>query len=243
MSPRSLTAIVAAALAAPAMAQTASINPAKDNTLYLSATGNVSNALGSHMFAGRNSAGNTRRALMQFDLEASIPAGATITGATLRVNVSSANAATLPFSLHRLTADWGEGTSQATGSEGSGAPSTPGDATWLHRSFNSVLWMNQGGDFNPLASATTSIGDIGFYEWSAGPAMLADLQSWLDNPAMNFGWIVLGGESGPSTAKRFDTKDNPNAAVRPVLTVQYVPTPGVMALVGMAGIGALRRRR
>ena len=39
--------------------------------------------------------------------------------------------------------------------------------------------------------------------------MVADVQSWLDNPATNFGWLVLGDESDILTAKRFDTQRVP----------------------------------
>jgi len=48
--------------------------------------------------------------------------------------------------LHKLLADWGEGTSQATGEEGQGAPATPNDATWRHRFFDTIFWTNEGGD-------------------------------------------------------------------------------------------------
>ena len=50
--------------------------------------------------------------------------------------------------------------------------------------------------------------------------MVADVQSWLVNPASNFGWLVLGDESGSGTAKRFDTRES---ASPPVLTVEYTP--------------------
>src|SRR5438105_5696276 len=59
--------------------------------------------------------------------------------------------------------------------------------------------------------------------------MVADVQLWLDNPASNFGWLVLGDESDIATAKRFDTRES---ASPPVLTIQHVastpratPTP------------------
>ena len=51
--------------------------------------------------------------------------------------------------------------------------------------------------------------------------MIADVQSWLDNPATNFGWLVLGDESASATAKRFDTRES---ASPPVLTIEYTRT-------------------
>ena len=47
--------------------------------------------------------------------------------------------------------------------------------------------------------------------------MVADVQSWLDNPASNFGWLVLGDETAIATAKRFDTRES---ASPPVLTIR-----------------------
>ena len=72
-------------------------------------------------------------------------------------------------------------------------------------------------------SGSQSVGLAGQYTWSS-PQMVADVQSWLDNPASNFGWLVLGDESAAATAKRFDTRES---ATPPVLTIQYVRTaPG-----------------
>ena len=51
--------------------------------------------------------------------------------------------------------------------------------------------------------------------------MVADVQDWLDNPANNFGWIVIGDESSSRTAKRFDSRENPTEGNRPQLTVNY----------------------
>jgi hypothetical protein len=53
--------------------------------------------------------------------------------------------------------------------------------------------------------------------------MAADAQAWLDTPASNYGWILVGDESTSSTAKRFDTREFPNPATRPVLTVEFSP--------------------
>ena len=109
--------------------------PSKDNTLYESGTGALSNGAGDFLFAGQTQNFNlTRRAVLSFDLVAAgIPAGATVTSVTLEMDVSrSQQANTENVSLHRLTQDWGEGTSNASANEGGGAPSTTGDATWIH---------------------------------------------------------------------------------------------------------------
>jgi hypothetical protein len=237
MSSKTLvTLIVASALGGGlgpslASADTININPSKDNTLYqyVPADGDRSNALGLHFFTGETAMGELRRGLLAFDIAGNIPAGSTITGATLTLNMSrtpSSNPRTVE--LHWLLADWGEGTSLASGQEGQGAPATTNDATWRHRFFDTIFWTTEGGDFSATISASQSVGAIGAYIWSS-PQMVADVQSWLDNPATNFGWLVRGDESDIATAKRFDTRESVNP---PVLTIEYTrvsprprPTP------------------
>jgi hypothetical protein len=54
--------------------------------------------------------------------------------------------------------------------------------------------------------------------------LTADVQSWFNTPASNFGWVIVGAEgSGGGTAKRFDTRENANP---PVLTISYTPPTG-----------------
>ncbi len=207
-----------------AIAQLANINPIKDNTLYqfVPADGDRSNALGNHFFAGETGMGELRRGVVAFDIAGNVPAGSTILGVTLSLNMSRAASDTSrTVELHKLLADWGEGTSVAPGEEGDGAPATTNDATWRHRFFDTIFWTTQGGDFSATLSASQSVGAVGVYTWSSSQ-MVADVQSWLDNPATNFGWLVLGDESESATAKRFDTRES---ASPPVLTIQYTPPP------------------
>src|SRR6266702_6768218 len=177
-----------------ASADTININPSKDNTLYeyIPADGDRSNALGNHFFTGETAVGELRRGVIAFDITGNVPAGSTITGVTLSMHVSRVpNNTGRTVELHRLLAAWGEGTSQGSGEEGIGPPATPSDATWRHRFFDTIFWTTQGGDFSATVSASQSVGAIGVYTWSSAQ-MTADVQSWLDDPANNFGWLVLG---------------------------------------------------
>src|SRR5258707_2595683 len=125
------------------------ITPSKDNTLYEydPVDGDTSNALGFHFFAGKTAMGELRRGVLAFDIAGSIPAGSTITGVTLSMNMSRTPiSVAYPVELHKLLADWGEGTSQASGEEGDGAPATPNDATWRHRFLDTIFCTNAGGD-------------------------------------------------------------------------------------------------
>jgi hypothetical protein len=209
-----------------ATANVINITPTKDNTLYEyePAEGDRSNGAGFHFFAGENGMGELRRGVLAFDVEETIPAGSTITAVTLTMNMSMTPAGPETVELHKLLADWGEGTSHAPMGEGDGAPATPNDATWRHRFFDTIFWTTEGGDFSATVSASQSVGGVGQYMWSSAQ-MVADVQEWLDSPASNFGWLVLGNELTTATAKRFDTRES---ASPPVLTIQYIPGPRVM---------------
>src|SRR3954447_12316738 len=227
-----LALVLASALTAicPALwgTTTVDLNPSKDNTLYEydPNLGDLSNALGDHFFAGKTGqgTGSLRRGLLAFNVAGSIPSGSTITSASLTLNMSKTISGTVTVELHKLLADWGEGTSQASGEEGLGAPATPNDATWRHRFYDNIFWTTQGGDFSATVSASQSVNGLGPYVWSSAQ-MVQNVQSWLDNPASNFGWLVLGDESTSISSKRFDTRES---ASPPVLTIQYTPGPRVL---------------
>jgi len=206
-----------------AFAEFALLRPAKDATLVEDPSGALANGSGDSVFAGRINAvaRSIRRALLAFDVAAVVPAGSTVTGVTLRLNLASTSAGPVPVRLQRVLAEWGEGASVSGG--GGGAPATPGDATWLHRFFPDRFWMQPGGDFDAGLRADTQVDQPGPYFWGSTPAMVADVQSWLDQPESAFGWILLGDESRPQTVKRFDSREAPDEANRPLLEVDYVP--------------------
>ena len=107
-------------------APTISINPSEDNTLYeyVPADGDRSNGVGDYFFAGKTAIATLRRGVLAFDIAGSIPPGSTITSVTLSMHMSRTlfdDAQTVE--LHKLLADWGEGTSDAPGEEGTGSTS------------------------------------------------------------------------------------------------------------------------
>ena len=74
---------------------------------------------------------------------------------------------TLNVQLHKTLADWGEETSNGTGSM-PGVPwdkATTGDATWLQTFYDSNIALNQwaspGGDFSPTVSGVKGFGADG----------------------------------------------------------------------------------
>ena len=206
-----------------------SIVATKDNTMY-SENGNTSNGAGIYIFSGKTNGGAIRRALVQFDLTGKIPSNATITSVLVKLNMSRTIAGSQNATIHKVTADWGEGTSDAlgnNGNEGSGAAATTNDATWSHRIFNTQQWTVQGGDFEALASDTTAIGSAGSFQFGSTQQMIADAQGWLANPGTNFGWLIKCNESANATAKRFDSREHTVAANRPTLIIQYTVPTGV----------------
>ncbi len=66
---------------------------------------------------------------------------------------------------------------------------------------------------------------IGAYTWSSTAQLVGDVQFWLDSPATNFGWTIVGDESTIGTAKRFDSLEGIIEARRPRLTISFTPEP------------------
>jgi spore coat protein A len=192
-----------------------------DNTLYAEDV-NQSNGAGQGIFAGRTNVGEVRRGLIRFDI-GSIPPGSTVTSATLTLYMSRTSGGSASVALHRLTNTWGEGYSEAPGGEGAGGAATAGDATWLFRFFDTVLWNTPGGDYVPTASASITVGGIGSYNWT-GAGLIADVQAWVNNPGANHGWILVGNETGTRTTKRFESRQSDTPSLAPRLSITYTPS-------------------
>ena len=155
-----LTAALAAAIGytctALANANIINIIPSKDNTLdeYDPAEGDHSNGAGFHFFTGENARVNMpRRARLRCCGNNS--AGLYDHSRNLEHEHVYDTHRCETVELHKLLADWGEGTSHAPMGEGDGAPATPNDATWRHRFFDTIFWMTEGGDFSAVASAAS----------------------------------------------------------------------------------------
>ena len=201
-----------------------SMTSVKDATLYEDVAGALSNGAGQHMFAGTKGAGHLVRVLLAFDVAGKVPAGSTVTGVKLRLNMSGASAySAQTMGLHRVLADWGEGSTVAPGGGGGGGAASIGGATWLHTSFSDQFWSGPGGAFEATSSAAIDAEGIRAYEWGSTDQMVADVQMWLDNPSSNHGWLLMGNDSATSV-KRFDTRENASEANRPTLTLTFDQT-------------------
>jgi hypothetical protein len=145
--------------------------------------------------------------------------------------MSQTNAGPAAVAVHRVLTPWSEGASSAEG--GGGAAAVAGDATWLNASYDGMRWASPGGDFAAAPSATVQVGGLGVYAWSSA-ALAADVQRWLDEPATNQGWILLGDESAPTTVKRFGSRENTDAAAQPVLEIEFGRRIGACADLDLA---------
>jgi hypothetical protein len=229
----SRAAFAVAALAVASHAQTVSIFPTADNTLYENAVGALSNGAGASMFTGRTGAQGAfkaRRAVLKFDVAAAVPAGHEVIYAELRIHCTQLNGAPAQVKLHRLTSDWGEGTSDAGFPGGGGAPSTTGDATWIHTFFATSTWTTSGGDYVPTFSAKATVDSINLFTWGPTAELTADVRDMRANPALNYGWILVAPEVA-NQAQRFETRES--VGFEPVLFIIYAPAiPATKTLVG-----------
>jgi hypothetical protein len=223
---RALALAALLALAPDAMAQSWSLTPTQDNSIYEPPAGaGSSNGAFEGIFSGNTSFGLARRAFVQFDITGNIPAGATITYAELVLTVTQAPpAAPLhPFDLHRVTSAWGEGASATPPPGGMGAAAIAPDATWANAMAPATPWGVAGGDFLG-SSATQMVGTAGAHSWTSA-AMVADVQGWLDGTFTNNGWAVLGDEINNTTARRFGSREHVTVTTQPRLIVGWAP-PG-----------------
>ncbi len=206
------------------------LTPSTDNSIY-EEDGSRSNGEGDFLFVGltgTNNGMNARRALIAFDVADELPDDAQVESVELTLHVSAApptGPASTDVDLHRVSRDWGEGTSDAGTSGGTGAPAESGDATWTHALYDDVTWTTDGGDFEGTPSGTITLGGTGSTQSvESSNTLAADVQSWLDDPASNFGWILVGDEATAHTARRLFGRSHDTEANRPQLTIVYSTT-------------------
>ncbi len=211
------------ALAVWARAGQVEVIASRDATLFEQIDGDLANGAGIHAFSGRTLHFGERRALFYFDVASAVPAGSEIMSAMLVLSVSRSVGGEYPVYIHRALGDWGEGASDSGDPGGQGINSLTGDATWVHRFYPDSRWNAPGGDYQSAASGETLVDFAGVYTWQSTSGMVADAQLWLDQPAINFGWMVLSPGAGSRSARRFDTRESPFLELRPRLLLTFSP--------------------
>lgn len=137
-----------------------------------------------------------RRTFARFDLSACPSFGnARVTDASLRLFLSTAPSASRTYNLHRVTAAWTE-----TGVTSSNQPAAAAAAT---------------------ASVATGTVSAVTLSWP----VTAEVQSFVDGTATNFGWRIRDATEDSLTARSgtFSARENGTAAQRPSLVVTYYP--------------------
>ncbi len=219
------------------------LNPEKDNTIFEGQSNSnppddfEDNSCGAgNLFSGETDDVFARRALIKFNFAGNVPAGSTISSVILTLEVNrERDGAARTYTIHPITKDWGEGTVNCDELAGGGAggPADPGDATWLNAKFQQIGWdtVGGGGDFG-AATGSTSIanGQSVTATWDSADlgngGMVTDVQAWVDTPAINHGWIVIGDETAVKSVRRFGSQEG---AEPPVLTVEYTPPASTSA--------------
>jgi hypothetical protein len=236
-----------------------------DDTLF---QGGVNNSLGDPgVFVGTDSGTSFKYGLMAFNVS-SIPAGATVTGATLDLYVGmvagSAGSNVTNFGPLRTIGVYGE--SQAWGAStnsvgatsfgghGQGFPANAGDATWNDAMSPSTAWSagtpaNITGSSVALATTANIPGTDGLeVQWSSA-ALTAEVQGWLNTPTSDNGLVLVNADStDPQTFLAFwgaQGAANAGNGLAPDLAVTYtVPEPVSLSLVAViAPILLCRRQR
>ena len=196
---------------------TAALTPVKDNTLYEDFFGGLSNGAGNRLFMGKIQGGQIRRGLLEFDFSG-LPHGATAVSAELELiiyNIPPGTAQLGDASLHPVLNAWGEAGSNGSGG---GASAQTGDATWLHREFDTVLWDQAGGDFDSASTSTSFNGTDTIIFFANDPDTVADINGWIQQPSLNHGWLLMGDETNNGNVRSVGSRESNDP---PVLSIEY----------------------
>jgi hypothetical protein len=87
-------------------------------------------------------------------------------------------------------------------------------------------WMLRGNEESTFtASASQTVGSVpAAHTWGSTPDLVADAQDMLDNPGADFGWMLRGNEESTFTARKFASREHPDPASVPQLTLEFEPT-------------------
>jgi RHS repeat-associated protein len=155
-------------------------------------------------------AGSTRRALLRFDiLTQQLPAMANVLSASLGLKVQQAPASSVVLSAHKLTAAW----TQA--------------ATWNRRDGTNA-WQQAGGDFDPTALSTQTLGpgSTGYVFWR----VTAQAQRWVDGETQH-GLLVKAQTETGAPLTRFVANTNASGSLLegdPHLSIRYRQRTGAL---------------
>ena len=149
-----------------------------------------------------NSGNICHRSLIWFDLT-DFATSSSVTAASVSLTATAA-AANHTYDIHEVTASW-----------------TEAGVTWATRD-GSTAWTG-GGTFNATASQSLATGTTtGVKTFADIAALRTDVSTWINNSAVNYGWLVKDTDEGGTQAVwTFGTKENTTASNRPKLTMSF----------------------
>ena len=231
-----------------AWGDTVTLTPSADTTIFQQFPDNNLGGLSTMIIGGiardNNQTGIRARGLVRFDLANRIPTNAEILSATFRLQVVDvpSSAVNGNVELHRLLRSWGEGDKN----ERKGLPATADEATWNER-FSLAPgggWTDPGGrpdvDFSSTISSSVFVADDFFYVWPSTTNLISDVRHWLQNPAENFGWMIINeAEESPRSARRYTSRnDTFNPGNQPRLVIEYRAAPAFQLRIGSAAVSS-----
>jgi hypothetical protein len=193
---------------------------------------------GTELLGGTSENLTRHRPLIKFDVAGNLPPGARITGAQFAIDVTKVpqnGFAFADYGLHRMLKPWGEGSqvspTNCTSCAGWGSPATTNEACWDDPfAFAAGDWTSPGAaptnDFLATPASVTTVYKDENYVFVSTPALVADVQLWLDEPGTNFGWMLLcQAEGTPFSARRFGSREHPFTP--PTLAIDYLVPPRI----------------
>eukprot|EP00043_Microstomoeca_roanoka_P004193 m.48097 g.48097 ORF g.48097 m.48097 type:complete len:284 (-) comp12379_c0_seq1:115-966(-) len=214
-------ATLAAIAISTATAETVTVFASMDTTICASDNGDqLANALGDGIYVGQTGQQLARRGLIHFNLS-EITSGSMIS--SVRIELYDRNFAQdeeFAISVHRVLQPWQEGTSTFPG--GKCAKAGGNDASWKYSNVaTNTTWRTVGGNYTVEKSALTSVGSSeSYYIWQ-DERLVRDVQAWIDDPASNYGWILIGDEETVRSVKSFVSRQNMDTTAHPRIVIEY----------------------
>ncbi|HEB13117.1 MAG TPA: DNRLRE domain-containing protein [Actinobacteria bacterium] len=174
------------------------------------------------LFQSQSSQTRHRRVPVEFNIS-TIPAGATIEAAQLRMYMRLTPPSQRIHSVHRVTQFWLEGNG-----DGQNNNSARDGVTWIERRYGDNNWTGsgpwdwavQGDDFIGAATASTpTLSANGWMNWNVS----GDVVDWNSAAAPNYGWLIKDDleDTRRNQRGRYISREG-GAARRPALDITFL---------------------